>query len=53
MEDWEKEVQETIRIQRIKDKIDSISSIPQIGDIVDNLSEEEAKKLLKLYIYSK
>lgn len=53
MEDWEKEVQETIRIQMIKDKIDSISSITQIGDIVDNLSEEEAKKLLKLYIFSK
>lgn len=53
MENWEKEVQEMIRIQNIKDKIDGISSISEIADIVDGLSEEETKKLLKLYIYSR
>lgn len=53
MEDWQKEVQKMIRIQGIKDRIDGMSSIPQIGDIVDGLPEEDAKKLLKLYIYSK
>lgn len=52
MENWEREIQETIRIQEIKNKINNTSSIDEIGNIVNNLSEYEAKKLLKLYIYS-
>lgn len=53
MENLEKEVQETIRIQGIKDKIDGISSVPEIANIINSLSAEEIKKLLKLYIYGR
>lgn len=53
MSDLDNLINETIRIQGIKDKIDGTSNISEIADIVDSLNEEEAKKLLKLYIYSR
>lgn len=53
MENWEKAVQEMVKIQSIKNEIDSVKNLTEIGNIVDNLSDTEAKTLLKLYIYSK
>ena len=53
MQDWEKAVQEMAKIQSIKNKIDGVKNLKYIENIVEDLSEIEAKTLLKLYIYSK
>lgn len=53
MNDLDNAIQETIRIQKIKNKLDETQSMSEIADIVDSLNEIEAKKLLKLYIYSR
>lgn len=53
MEDWEKAVQEMVKIQSIKNEIDRVKNLEKIGDIVDALSPDDTKTLLKLYIYSK
>ena len=53
MEDWEKAVQEMAKIQSIKNEIDGVKNLKDIENIVEDLSEIEAKTLLKLYIYSK
>ena len=41
------------KIQSIKNKIDGVKNLKYIENIVEDLSEIEAKTLLKLYIYSK
>lgn len=48
----ENAIQETIEMQHLKNKLDNLSVFEDISDIVDSLSEEEAKKLLKMYIYA-
>lgn len=53
MEGWEKAVQEMVKIQSIKNEIDGVKNLKDIENIVEDLSEIEAKTLLKLYIYSK
>lgn len=47
------EIDQMIKLQGIKDKLEDTQSMSEIADIVDSLNETESKKLLKLYIYSR
>ncbi len=49
----EEMIKESIKLQKTKEELDSTESMSQISDIVDSLSESEAKKLLKMYIYDR
>lgn len=50
MNDVEKMIQEGIELPKIQEELDSTASMSKISDIVDSLSENKAKKLLKMYI---
>lgn len=49
----EKLIQERLKLDSIKNELDSTNSMSTIADIVESLSESEAKGLLKLYVYDR
>lgn len=45
------EIDERIKLSKIKKELDDTTNMGKISDIVGSLSEKDAKELLKMYIY--
>lgn len=53
MFDFQKELELTQKATEIFEKLQQENSMCQIGDIVDSLDETMAKRVLKMFVYSK
>lgn len=42
-----------MRLQEIRNKIDNAPNLTEVSNIIEELTEDDAKKLLKLYFYDK
>lgn len=46
-------IKEAMRLQEIRNRIDNTSNLTEVADIIEGLTEDDAKKLLKMYLYDK
>ena len=46
-------IKEAMRLQEIRNKIDNAPNLPEVSNIIEELTEDDAKKLLKMYFYDK
>lgn len=46
-------IKEAMRLQEIRNKIDNASNLTEVSNIIEELTEDDAKRLLKMYFYDK
>ncbi len=49
MDEFNELIKDAIRLQEIRNRLDNTSNLTEVSEIIDGLTEDEAKKLLKMY----
>ena len=52
MDEFNELIKDAIRLQEIHNRLDNTSNLTEVSEIIDGLTEDEAKKLLKMYFKS-
>ena len=52
MDEFNELIKDAIRLQEIRNRLDNTSNLKEVSEIIDGLTEDEAKKLLKMYFKS-
>ena len=52
MDEFNELIKDAIRLQEIRNRLDNTSNLTEVSEIIDGLTEDEAKKLLKMYFKS-
>ena len=53
MDEFNELIKEAMRLQEIRNRLDNTSNLTEAAEIIEGLTEDEAKKLLKMYFYDK
>ena len=48
MDEFNELIKDAIRLQEIRNRLDNTSNLTEVSEIIDGLTEDEAKKLLKI-----
>ena len=49
MDEFNELIKDAIRLQEIRNRLDNTSNLTEVSEIIDGLTEDEAKKLLNMY----
>lgn len=52
MDEFNELIKDAIRLQEIRNRLDNTSNLTEVSEIIDGLTEDEAKNLLKMYFKS-
>lgn len=52
MDEFNELIKDAIRLQEIRNRLNNTSNLTEVSEIIDGLTEDEAKKLLKMYFKS-
>ena len=52
MDEFNELIIDAIRLQEIRNSLDNTSNLKEVSEIIDGLTEDEAKKLIKMYFKS-
>ena len=52
MDEFNELIKDAIRLQEIRNRLDNTSNLKEVSEMIDGLTEDEAKKLLKMYFKS-
>lgn len=53
MDEFNELIKDAIRLQEIHNRLDNTSNLTEVSNIIEVLTEDDAKKLLKMYFYDK